>query len=188
MPLANQAAYGDMVAAEDKDPVLAAELERLNKGDAEFLAEESALQAVARPDLSHGAFPAIGKMRFYEITTFRIRPGHEDAWMAATKAYKAATARSAPNASWRTYDVVAGAPGGTFLVFSSVGAFADFDRMMAEGETAMKGTTPEEMGVLGKFMKESVLNASTNRYRLDPVQSYVNAETKALDPAFWSKK
>jgi hypothetical protein len=127
-------------------------------------------------------------MRYYEITTFRIRPGHEDAWVAATKAYKAAMARSAPNASWRTYDVVAGAPGGTFLIFSSVGAFAEFDRMMAEGETAMKGATPEEMGVLGKFMKESVLNASTNRYRLDPVQSYVNAETKAQDPAFWAKK
>jgi hypothetical protein len=188
VPLANQAAYGEMVAADDKDPALAAELERLNKGDAEFRAEESAMQAVARPDLSHGAFPPIGKMRFYEITTFRIRPGHEDAFVAATKAYGAAAARSAPNASWRTYDVVAGAPGGTFLVFSSVGAFADFDRMLAEGETAMKGMTPEEMGVLGKFMKESVLNVSTNRYRLDPGQSYVNAETKAMDPAFWAKK
>ena len=60
--------------------------------------------------------------------------------------------------------------------------------MMAEGETTMKGMTPEEMGVLGKFMKESVLNVSTNRYRLDPGQSYVNAETKAMDPAFWAKK
>ncbi len=188
VPLANHAAYGEMVAAEDKDPALAAELERLNKGDAEFRAEESALQAVAMPDLSHGAFPAPGKMKYYEITTFRIRPGHQDAWMAATKAYKAAVARSAPNAGWRTYAVVAGAPDGTYLVFSSVGAFADFDRMMAEGDTAMKGATPEEMGVLGKFMKESVLNVSTNRYRLDPVQSYVNAETKAQDPAFWSKK
>ena len=97
-------------------------------------------------------------------------------------------ARSAPNAGWRTYAVVAGAPDGTYLVFSSVGGFAEFDRMMAEGDAAMKGATPEEMGVLGKFMKESVLNVSTNRYRLDPGQSYVNAETKAMDPAFWAKK
>jgi hypothetical protein len=187
-PLANQAAYGEMMDAEQKDPVLAAELERLMKGDGQFLSEQSALQAVARPDLSHGAFPPVGKMRYYEITTFRVRSGHEDAFVAATKAYKAAATRSAPNASWRTYDVVAGAPGGTFLVFSSVGAFADFDRMLAEGQTAMTGATPEEMAVLGKFMKDSVLNASTNRYRLDPGQSYVNAETKAQDPAFWAKK
>jgi hypothetical protein len=187
-PLANQAAYGEMIASEQKDPALAAELERLSKGDGEFLSEQSALQAVAMPELSHGAFPDIGKMRYYEISTFRIRPGHQDAWMAATKAYKAVMARSAPNAGWRTYGVVAGAPDGTYLIFSSVGTFAEFDRMMAEGEAAMKGATAEEMGVLGKFMKESVINISTNRYRLDPGQSYVNAETKAKDPAFWAKK
>ena len=187
-PLASQAAYGEMVGAEEKDPVLGAELERLGKGDGEFLAEQSALQAVAMPELSHGSFPDVGKMRYYEISTFRIRPGHQDAWMAATGAYKAVMARSAPNAGWRTYGVVAGAPGGTYLVFSSVGAFAEFDRMMAEGEAAMKGATAEEVDVLGKFMKESVLDVVTNRYRLDPGQSYVNAETKAKDPAFWAKK
>jgi hypothetical protein len=187
-PLANQAAYAEMMEAEQKDPALAAELERLSKGDGQFLAEQTALQAVAVPDLSHGAFPVIGKMRYYEITTFRIRPGHQDAWMAATAAYKAATARSAPGASWRTYDVVAGAPGGTYILFSSVGAFAEFDKMMAEGEATMKGATPDEMAVLGKFMKESVISVTTNRYRLDPVQSYVNAETKAQDPAFWNPK
>ena len=60
VPLANQAAYGEMMATEDKDPALAAELDRLNKGDAEFRAEETALQAVAKPDLSHGAFSARG--------------------------------------------------------------------------------------------------------------------------------
>ena len=186
-PLANQAAYGEMVAAEN-DPALAPELERLANGDQEFLSEQSAIQAVAMPDLSHGAFPDIGKMRYYEITTFRVRPGHQDAWIAATKAYKAATTRSAPGASWRTYEVVAGAPGGTYLIFSSVGSFAEFDKMMAEGEATMKGATPEEMGVLGKFMKESVFSVSTNRYRVDPGQSYVNAETKSKDPAFWSAK
>ena len=187
-PLANQAAYGEMMAAEEKDAALAAELERLAKGDGEFLGEQSALQAVAMPELSHGAFPDIGKMRYYEITTFRIRPGHQDAWMAATKAYKAAAARSAPNAGWRTYGVVAGAPDGTYLLFSSVGAFAEFDRMMAEGEATMKGATPEEMAVLGKFMKEGVLSTVTQRFRVDPSMSYVDAATRAKDPAFWSPK
>jgi hypothetical protein len=187
-PLANQAAYQDMTTAEEKDPALAAEMERLARGDAEFLAEQSALQAVAVPELSHGAFPAVGKMRYYEITTFRVRPGHYEEWVAATKAYKAAATRSAPSAAWRTYDVVAGAPGGTYLIFSSVGAFAEFDKMMAEGEATWKGMTAEETAALGKFMKEGVINTVTQRYRLDPGQSYVDAATKAQDPAFWSKK
>ena len=187
-PLGNQAAYAEMMAAEQKDPALAAEVERLAKGDGQFLSEQTALQAVAMPELSFGAFPAVGKMRYYEITTFRVRPGHYEAWVAGTKAYMAASARSAPNASWRTYSVVAGAPGDTYLVFSSVGSFAEFDKMMTEGEATWKGMTAEESATLGRFMKESVMSVGTNRYRLDPGQSYVNAETKAQDPAFWSPK
>jgi hypothetical protein len=186
-PLASQAAYGEMVA-EGKLPALAPELERLSKGDAEFVDRVTQLQAVAAPELSHGAFPDMSKVRLYEITTFRIKPGHYDEWVAATKAYKAAAARSAPGAAWRTYDVVAGAPGGTFLVFSSVGSFAEFDKMTAEGEATWKGMTAEEAATLGKFMKESVISVTTQRYRVEPAMSYVDAATKAKDPAFWAKK
>jgi hypothetical protein len=184
----SQAAFGQEAAWTEAQPGLTAEYDRLSKGDSEFLSDANALQAVAMPELSQGAFPDIAKMRYWEITTFRIRPGHEDAWVAATMAYKAAAARSAPNASWRTYRVVAGAPDGTYLVFSSVASFGDFDKMMAEGEATMKGATAEEGATLGKFMKDSVINVTTNRYRLDPKQSYVDAATKAKDPAFWSPK
>jgi hypothetical protein len=187
-PYASQAAYGETTAWEEAQPGLSAELERLAKGDSEFLAEANALQAVATPELSHGAYPDLAKQRYWEITTFRIRPGHEPEWIAATNAYKAAAARSAPGAGWRTYRVVAGAPDGTYLVFSSVASFGEFDKMMAEGEATMKGATAEEMTTLGKFMRESVITVSTNRYRLDPKQSFVDAATKAKDPAFWSPK
>ena len=187
-PLANQAAYGDMMAKEQADPMLSAELERLAKGDGEFLSDWNALHAVAVPDLSHGAFPDVAMMRYWEITTFRVRPGHYAGWVAATNAYKAASARSAPGASWRTYEVVAGAPGGTYLVFSSIGSFAEFDKMMAEGEATWKGMTEEELATMRKFMTEGLISTVTNRYRLDPGQSYVNAETRAKDPAFWNPK
>jgi hypothetical protein len=188
VPYASQAAFGETLAWESSQPALTSELDRLLKADAEFVSEASALQAVARPELSQGAFPDIAKMRFWEISTFRIRPGHEQAWVEATRAYQAAAKRSAPNARWRTYQVVAGAPDGTYLVFSSVASFGDFDKMMADGDATFKGMTPEEGAVLGKFMKESVLSISTNRYRLDPQQSYVDAATKATDPAFWAPK
>jgi hypothetical protein len=185
---ASQAAYGESLAWEDAQPGLIAEYNRLAKTDAEFLAESNALQAVGVPELSHGAFPDLGRMRFFEISMWRIRPGHEDAFAAAAKAYKSAATRSAPSANWRIYRVVAGAPEPTFLIFSSVASFGDFDKMMVDGEATMKGATAEEMTTLGKLMRESVLNVSTNRYRVDPKQSYVDAAAKAKDPAFWNAK
>lgn len=185
-PYASQAAFGEALAAES-DPVLGPELERLSKGDAEFISDWTSIQAVAMPDLSHGAFPDISKVRFYEITTFRVKPGYYEEWVAATKAYKSAAARSAPNASWRTYAVVAGAPGGTFLVMSSFGSFAEFDKMAADDDATWKNMTADERAALGKFMKEGVLGTVAQRFRVEPGMSYVDAATKAKDP-FWSPK
>jgi len=187
-PYASQAAYGESMAKQNADAVLTAETERLSRGDAEFVSEANAIEAVARPDLSHGAFPDIAMMRFWEITTFRVKPGHGEEFEAAAKAWASASARSAPAASWRTYEVVAGAPGGTYLIFSSHASFADFDKAATEGEATWKGTTFEERTALQKFDTDASLNTVTNRFRLDPRQSYVPAETRQKDPAFWLPK
>jgi hypothetical protein len=127
-------------------------------------------------------------MRFWEITTFRVKPGHGEDFAAAAKAYASAAARSAPSASWRTYEVVAGAPDGTYLVFSSVASYAEYDKAMTDGEATWKGMNYEERSTLSKYANEATLSTVTNRFRLDPAQSYVPAETRQKDPAFWMPK
>jgi hypothetical protein len=146
------------------------------------------IQAVARPDLSHGAFPDLAKVRFWEITTFRVRPGHEPDFEAAAKAYGAATDRAATGASYRVYQIVAGMPEPTFLVFASVEAYAQFDAMMANGQKTMQGLTPDEQATMQKFGTDALINSETNRFALNPTMSYVSAETRATDPAFWTPK
>jgi len=188
MPFASQAAFGEMTAKEEADPVLTEELDRLARGDAEFVSDTTAIQAVGRPELSHGEYPDIAMMRFWEITTFRVKPGHGEDFAAAVKTYAAAAGRSASSNRWRTYEVVAGAPDGTYLMFSTVVSFAEFDKAMTDGEATWKGLTFEERSMLQKFFAEGILSSTTNRYRLDPVQSYVPAETRQKDPAFWMPK
>jgi len=185
-PYASHTTQGESMKREDADPVLTAELRRLSRIDADHLNNLRVVHAVARPDLSHGAFPDLALARFWEITTFRVRPGHEQGFADAAKAYAAAAKRSAPNASWRTYEVLAGLPGPTYLVFGSSQTFGEFDRGMQEGQAMMQAFTPEEMAVLQKFGGAGLINTETNRFRLDPGQSYVDAATKAKDPAFWS--
>ena len=187
-PYANHAAMADGMKANEDDPALAAELARLYKADAEFLASFRSLQARGRPDLSYGTFPNLAKQHFTEITWFRVRPGHEAGFEAASKAYGSAAKRSAPTTSYRVYEVIAGVPGPTYLIFSSVGGFAEFDKGMAAGEATMKGATKDEMNTLTKFSAEGVLNTETQRFRVDPAQSFVPKETRDQDPAFWYPK
>ena len=187
-PYASHAAIGDTFKREDGDAVLTAELTRLRRADADLISSVRVLQARARTDLSYGAYPDLAKQRFFEVTWFRVRPGHEQQFEAAGKAYGAATKRAAGNSAYRVYEVVAGVPGPTYLIISSFAAYGEFDQLMTDGDKIMKGLNTEEGMALQKFMLEGVVNVETQRFRVDPVQSYVPKETRAQDPAFWMPK
>lgn len=188
VPQASHKAVAESMKREQADAVLSAELERLSKGDAEFISEVSTMQAMARPDLSLGSFPDVAMARFWEITTFRVRPGHEQHFAAAVKAYSAAATRASPSTRFRVYEVIAGAPSGTFLVYGTVDSYAEFDTMMANGMAAMRGATADELKTLESFAQQGMMSSISQRYRLDPQMSYVPAEAKAKDSAFWSRK
>ena len=91
-------------------------------------------------------------MRFWDISTFRVRPGHEERFAEAAKVYGAAAKRAGSKVPFRIYEVIAGMPGPTYLIFSSVAAFSEFDQSMANDEAVMKAATQEEGAALGKFM------------------------------------
>ena len=113
---ASHAVYGESMKMESDNAALTAELARLSRADADHINSVRNIHAAARTDLSYGAFPDMGLARFWEITTFRVRPGHEEGFASAAKAYAAAAKRATPNASWRTYEVLAGLPGPTYFV------------------------------------------------------------------------
>ena len=171
-------------SAEEGGEALAAELARLSRADAEHLTGMRNIHAVARKDLSHGAYPDTARQRFFEITAFRVRPGGEGAFEAAAKAYGAAAGRAAPGVAYRVYEVVAGMPSPTYLVFGSVVSFGDFDKVMADGAATMKAMTPEEQDAMQKFPPHAV-SIETNRYRVDPDMSFVPQSIRDQDPTFW---
>jgi hypothetical protein len=86
------------------------------------------------------------------------------------------------------YEVMAGIPGPTYLVFSSTQSFGEFDRATQEGMEIMKRATQEERNALEKFSADGLVNVETQRFRVDPAMSYVPKETRAVDPAFWMPK
>src|SRR6185369_7730427 len=114
-PYSSHAALGESMKRASDDKALSADIDRLQKGDADHINSTRTIHAVARTDLSYGAFPDMGLARFWEVTTFRVRPGYEEAFANVAKAYAAAAKRAAPNVSWRTYQVIAGLAGPTFL-------------------------------------------------------------------------
>lgn len=188
IPQASNAAISEDNKRNNADPVLSAELARLWRADGDVLDGLTTVQTVARVDLSRGAFPDLSKDRFWEIGVWRMKPGHDRSFEAAAKAYGAAADRANSGTSYRVYQVTAGMPEPTFLVFVSVDDYADFDRVMADGNTTLAGATAEEQAVFQKLFTEGVMSSEVNRYRLDGGMSYVSAQVRATDPSFWIPK
>lgn len=187
-PFESHEALGESMKFERGNAALAAELARLQRADAEHLSGLRMIQAVARKELSHGDYPDTAKQRFYAVTTFRVRPGRGEDLAAAVKAYGAAMARAGTGGSFRVYEVIAGLPSPTYLVFSSVTSYAGFDKALMNGEAVWKGTSEEERKILQKFSTEALIGSDTQRFELNPAMSYVSAEVRASDPDFWMPK
>ncbi len=185
---ASHATIGDSMKREDADPVLTAELSRLRRADADMISSVRIMQARARPELSYGAYPDMAKQRFFEVTWFRVRPGHEPQFEAAAKAYGSSAKRAGVGAGYRVYEIIAGIPGPTYLIFASMASMGELDEAMMNGDKIMKGANQDEGMALQKVMLEGVINVETQRFRLDPVQSYVPKATRDQDPKFWMPK
>ena len=126
----------------DKDAAMTAELERLSRAGCRGSERYPTIQAIARTDLSMGAYPDLAKQRFWEITVFRVRPGH-DADLRRPPRRTSRRARSTPGAQFRTYEVIAGMPQPTFVLFSSVTSYGAFDQMLQDNVKTMQAFTPE---------------------------------------------
>lgn len=184
-PYESWAAEERSMKESEENPALAAELKRLWRADGQYLNSTRTVQAVGRPDLSHGQFPDLAFVRYYEITTFRVRPGHEQSFENAARVYLENTKRLAPNASYRMYQVTAGMPGGTYLVFGAAKSYAEFDQQLAEGMAMWEKVSPKDMSTMEQMMVNGAISVTTHRYRVSPTMSYVSADSKAKDRAFW---
>jgi len=184
-PYASFAAESENMKANQSNPELSAELDRLWKADAQYLNSATSIQAVARPELSYGAFPDLAMVRYYDISIIRVRLGHEQEWETAARAYQEVVKRGAPGASFRIYQVINGWPDGFYLVFSAVNDYAEFDTQMAAVQGMWAQATPSEMETLQGFLANGAQSMVSQRFRVSPTMSYVSPEARAKDPDFW---
>ena len=160
-------------------------LARIQSEDAIHVESFTSMQARAMREASHGLFPDLSKQRVYSIMTVRIRPGHEATFSEIAELYKKAAGTSEV-AGWRVYEVIAGAPGGTYLVLTSFSSWAAVDANEAEWGRVMGSARPH-MDAAGKLAKEAILGTEVRYFTINPRISMVPKEVVAADP-FWDPK
>jgi hypothetical protein len=174
---------------------LRSELEQNTRDGADMHASQKTMLAVYRPDLSYRPhrMDAVAKSRYFGVGTSRINMGHSPDYEAWIKELNAA--REKVNADWvhtAVFQVVTGAPMGTYMTFTmnqSLGEFDEFRAKLEERNKAIDAALGEAV-VKDRRKQAAEIFADTDNamYALTPSISRPSPTFMAYDPGFWTPR
>ena len=174
--------------AAEKNAALSAALDRAGMADGELLSGIDGGTFVYRADQSLRAGTVeIGKMRYFEISSFHVKPGHAKDWDEAVKLVTAAYEKM-PEVHWAVFEAIYGAPSGTFLVFTPMQSLSEVDKALARDKAFEAAMGEAGMKRLGELSREAIEYSEGNLFQFAPKMSYVSDDWVKADPDFWKPK
>ena len=187
-PLASFAQNEEFEKLEDKEPLKSA-VGMLDARDGELRSISRTMWAVYRPDLSYKPEKFNpGKTRFVDVGTMRVRLGRDDDFANGAKRYFGAFEKGNVDLCVLGYQVVAGAPAGTYLYFTLMDSMkvldGDADRMKA----MMEAMGPENFAQFMKAAGDVFTSIEDTLFEVKPGMSYPTKDMVDADPGFWKPK
>jgi hypothetical protein len=106
-------------AALGKKAALTAELSRDYIADGEMVYTEDQSVFVYQDEMSLRPAADLAPMRYMDIATYHVRPGHEREWIELVRMVRETYEKAVPEAQWSTYRQLYGGEGGTYLVLTA---------------------------------------------------------------------
>jgi hypothetical protein len=175
------------VMATQKNATLSAALDRAAAADGELLSEMDAAALVYRKEYSLRDQIAIAHMRYFEISLFQIKQGHDKDWEEIVKLVTAAYDKI-PDAHWATYSVAYGLPDTTYIIFNPMKSASEIDKNFAQGKEFEKAMGEEGMKKIAELSAAAIETSQTNLFVFNPRMSYVSDDWVKADPDFWKPK
>ncbi len=171
-------------ARSDADASLTAELRRLSTGESDYLETTRSVLASYVPSVSYKPNVDLSKMRYFQIITYGMKPGHDGDFIKAAGLVRDGYTKAGIENPWAIYRAISGMPAGTFYVFVPLRSLATFDRGTSDDEAMGRALGPDQMNALNKLVLDGVATHQSQIFALNPKMSYVGKEMKAAD-AFW---
>jgi len=200
--LEGYASFADLEATRNKSdetfaasPALQAELDTLDRQAGPMHTTQKTLIAVYRADLSYRPLgtDAVGKARYFSVTTNRIKPGRYADYEEYAKQLNRAREKANLNEHVSVYQVLTGATTGTFVSFTASRSLSEWDDV-TRGMQARNKAVDEALGgdVVAKQRRETAeaifADSRSSLYAFSPKISRPSAQIVAADPDFWSPK
>jgi hypothetical protein len=174
-----------MDKAVESSPGLGEASDMLARADEENVSETRSFIARYRGDLSKPGATPVANGRYFGITMFRVRPGHETDFMDAAKLYGTVVADAKSSDNWAVYQVVSGMPTPTFLVFTLMKSLSEMDPG-ADAAAMDKAMTADRQKKFSDLASSGIISTTNIILRLAPRMSTMPKEFTDLDPSFWN--
>jgi hypothetical protein len=178
--------------ATQKNATLSAAFDRAGIADGDLLTSYESSTSVYREDMSLRAPVDIAHMRYFEITQFVVRPGHEKEFEALAKMYVDGYGKAVPDAHWATFERQYGAStgdsvGDVFLVLNPMKSLAEVDSSFADSKKFASSMSEGQAKKLAELTAACIESVQTNLFTFNPRESYPEDEWIKADP-FWKPK
>ena len=175
------------VQATEKNAAFSAALDRANQADGDLLSETDQAAMVLREELSFRDKVDIPHMRYFEISRYHVRPGHDKDSEALVKLYQKGC-ENLPDCHWAAYEVVYGRENGTYVIFNPMKSAAEIDRNFGQMKTFSDALGEDGMKKLSELTAAAIDSGETNLFVFNPRMSYPSEEWIKADPDFWKPK
>jgi hypothetical protein len=170
----------------DNNVLLSAEIDQLLEHDGSVLSGGRAILARLEEDLSFRPGINMAMMRFLSVNTVRVRPGHDAEFREARKIINAAYEKANADQHLAVFQVTAGAPIGTYLIFRGRESLAELDAPPNQAIQQAMGESNQKK--LQELASSYLLSNEANIFSIKPDMSYAPKTFAAADPAFWTPK
>jgi hypothetical protein len=172
--------------AADKNPALGAALDRASVADGELLTDFDQGVFTFDPDLSLHTGNIVHD-RYFEISTYKVKPGHRSEWQELVKLYIKGFS-GIPTANWATFESYYGADnGGEYISVTAMASLAEDDASMNDDKKFAAAMGSDGMKKVRELTASCLDSQATNLFEFNPKMSYPPDDWIKADP-FWKPK
>ena len=180
-----EAAYWDWAQIFGSHPDLARMQGELDA----LVSSERTIIAVRRDDLGYRPQAIdFSKARFVRVLEIRVFPGRERDFAEAFRILAGAHEKITADTPWVVYQVNAGMPSPTFVIFLPLRTLKQNDDLLDWQRRLRELEGDEAVQRIEQIAHDAYISTESNLYAISPEMSHVSKEFADGDPGFWSPK
>jgi len=180
-------AYGKEQEAQNANAKYSAAMDAAFVADGELLTRYDSQTFTYHPEMSLHDSLDIPHQRYWEFTSFHIKPGHEEEWNALVKMYVDGFSKY-PDAHWAVYESRWGENnGGAWVVINPMRTLAEVDKGMADSKAFFAAQGEANMKRAGELAAACIESVQTNVFVVNSKESYTDPEWAKSAPEIYGQ-